>query len=67
MSCKFQRKCNLQVFILNVRVASHELNLELQFSKKFGESNFETASYYRFLQLEILNCMLSKPLRITEK
>ena len=44
MSCKFQQNCKLQVFILKLRVANYELNLELQFSKKFAQSNFETAS-----------------------
>ena len=43
-SCKFQRNCKLQVFILKLRVANYKLNLELQFSKTFSESNFETAS-----------------------
>ena len=43
-SCKFQRNCKLQGFILSSQVANYELNLQLQFSKTFTESNFETAS-----------------------
>ena len=43
-SWKFQRNWKLQVFILKLQVANYELNLELQFSKAFSESNFETAS-----------------------
>ena len=44
MSCEFQRNYKLQAFILKLRVTNYELNLEMQFSKKFAESNFETAS-----------------------
>ena len=40
----FQRNCMLQVFILKLRVANYKLNFELQFSKKFAVSNFETAN-----------------------
>ena len=32
------------VFILKLRVANYELNLELQFRKKIAKSKFETAS-----------------------
>ena len=28
-SCKFQQNCNLQVFILKLRVANYELSLDL--------------------------------------
>ena len=41
----------LQVFILKLRVAQYELNLELQFSKTFAESTFETESYLGFLRV----------------
>ena len=41
----FQRNYNLQAFMLKVRVAVYELNLELQFSIKFDESKLETASF----------------------
>ena len=44
-SYKFQRNCKLQVFILKLGVVNYELNLEMQFSKKFAQSKFETASY----------------------
>ena len=40
----FQQKCKLQVFILKLQVANYDLNLELQFSKIFDESNFKTVS-----------------------
>ena len=43
MSCKFQRNCKLQAFILKLRVTNYELNFELQFTKKLAESNFKTA------------------------
>ena len=45
-------------------VANYELRLELQFSKTFAESNFETASGQMFSWVELLNCMLLK--RVTE-
>ena len=40
MSCKFQKNCELQVFILRFLVPNYKLNLELKFSKNFAESNF---------------------------
>ena len=40
---------NLQVFILKLQGANYELKIELQFSKKFAESSFATASYQSFL------------------
>ena len=43
VSCNFQPIFKLQVFILKLRVANYGLNFELQFSKKFAKSNFETA------------------------
>ena len=49
-----------------VLVSNYELNLELQLSKTSAESNFETASCYFVLQVELLNCMFLKPLRVTE-
>ena len=52
-SCKFQQNSKLNVFI-----SCSELNLELQFSKSFAESNFETASCESFLRVELLNCTL---------
>ena len=64
-SCKFQRNCNLKVFILKFRVANYELNLELQFNKTFAESDFGSASCYSFLWNEVLNWMLLKPLGVT--
>ena len=42
-SCKFQRNCKLQFFIIKLRVANCKLNLVLQFSKTFADSNFKTA------------------------
>ena len=39
-----QRNCKFQFLILKPRIAYHELNLELQFSEEFAESNFEIAS-----------------------
>ena len=44
MSCKFQRNCKLQIFMLKLGVANYELNFQLDFSKTYAESNFETAS-----------------------
>ena len=38
--------CNLQVFILKVQTSKYELNLALQFTKKFVKSNIETAVDY---------------------
>ena len=43
-SSKFQQNCKLQGFILSSQVANYELSLQLQSSKTFTESNFETAS-----------------------
>ena len=54
----FQRNCKLRVFILKLEVSNYELNLQLQFSKKFIESNFETASYYSLLRVELLKLKL---------
>ena len=47
--------------MLKLRVEIYKLNLKLQFNKTFAESNFET-----FLRVELLNCMLLKPLGVTE-
>ena len=47
-SCKFQLNCKLQSFILKLRAANYEINFELQVSKKFAESSFETASCSSF-------------------
>ena len=50
MSEELQVSIKLQVtsfyinFYMKVRVGNYELNLRLQFSKTFAESNFETAS-----------------------
>ena len=50
MSEELQVSIKLQVtsfyinFYMKVRVGNYELNLRLQFSKTFVESNFETAS-----------------------
>ena len=41
---QFQQNCKLKVFISKLRVANYKSNLELQFSKTFAASNFETAS-----------------------
>ena len=51
-------------FVIKLKniILCYELNLELQFSKTFAESNFETASCGSFLRVELLNCMLLKPL-----
>ena len=38
-SCKSQRNSRLQVFLSKLRVASYELKLELQFTKKHAESH----------------------------
>ena len=43
-SSKIQQNYKLQVFILKLRVANYELNLELQFNKIFAKSNFQTAT-----------------------
>ena len=62
---KFQQNCKLQAFILKL-VESYDLNLELQFIETFAESNYETESWKSFLQIELLNCTLLKPLGATE-
>ena len=49
-----------RVFILKLQVANYELNLELQFSKRFVESNIETASCENFIWVKLLSCMLLK-------
>ena len=36
------------------------MSCKLQFSKKFAESNFETASCQSFIQVELLNYILLK-------
>ena len=48
--------------MLKLRVANYELNLEL--SKIFAESSFETVSCSSFLWVELLNSMSLK--RVTE-
>ena len=37
-----------------IKARNFELNLELQFSRTFAKSNFETASCYSFLRVERL-------------
>ena len=49
MSQDFQVSTKLQVtsflYLLKIRNANYELNLKLQFSKTFAESDFETANF----------------------
>ena len=47
-SCKFQRNCKLQLFILKLQVENYELSQELKSSPRFPESKFETASCKSF-------------------
>ena len=51
--------------MLKLQVANSELNLGLQFVKTFAEWKFETTSYC-FLWVELLNCMLLKPVEFIE-
>ena len=46
-------KLRVIIFIFKLRVANYGLKLELQFSKKFYESNFETSSCESFLWVKL--------------
>ena len=48
--------------MLKLRVANYKLNTELQFSEKFAVSNLLKT----FVRVELLHCMLLKPLAVTE-
>ena len=48
--------------MLKLRVANDKLNTELQFSEKFAEPNLIKT----FERVELLHCMLLKPLAVTE-
>ena len=62
-TCKFQPNWKLQVSIYKLRVSNCELNLELQFTKRFAKSNLKTANCLKvksFLWVECSNFKLLK-------
>ena len=60
----FNETVSYKFFILKLRVADYESNLELQFSILLSQTLRLQAAKV-FLRVELLNCMLLKPFGVT--